>query len=180
MARKVIDRNTEVVITNNIYASFNYSDRGIHFELSEFGDEDYLTFGELKTLSTSKSKRVLQNMHILVTEVLTEEDIELEDVLEQLKLDKHYKIVRDLFGVEEVTTDSFKDFLKESSAKEIKEVFKKHGFLKSILSETAVELYKKSDIDAGVMEEILTGLGIKDVYSFLDDIRASQKPIEAQ
>ena len=174
-----INRDIEVVVQSNIYASFSYSDKGVHLELAEIGDEEYLTFGQLKTLSTSKSKRILQNLNILITDVLDDE-VELEDVLEQLRLKKNYDSAKRILDTDVVDNESFVRYLKNSNTTsvDIRKVFDEHPFMKTILTETAIEMYKKGSIDIGLVEAILSHIGVKDVYSFLEDIRLSQEPIK--
>ena len=81
MAR--IDKDTEITVVNNTHGAFVYFFKDISLELDEYGDEDTLTFGELKTISSGRHKKVLQNLLLLITDV-DDDELTVNDVVKQL------------------------------------------------------------------------------------------------
>ena len=110
-----IDKDLEITVVNNIRGSFVYSNRGTIIELDSFGDEDFLTYGELKTMVSGRYKSLLQNFSLLITDVDSDE-YTLEDVIKQLKLSKYYEKIKSLTDEDdsEVDQDVFEDFIRES------------------------------------------------------------------
>ena len=107
-----IDKDLEITVVNNIRGSFVYSNRGTIIELDSFGDEDFLTYGELKTMVSGRYKSLLQNFSLLITDVDSDE-YTLEDVIKQLKLSKYYEKIKSLTDEDdsEVDQDVFEDFI---------------------------------------------------------------------
>lgn len=172
MTRKKIDRDTEIYVANNIFSSFSYNDdRGTNLELTEHGDEDSLTFGELKTISSGRGKAALQKMYILITGV-ADPEIEIDDVLRQLKLEKYYNQAKEIFNEkDELTVDSYADFIINSSEAELTEALK-NDYMRAVIVETAVDLYSDNEINDGKLIPILKSIGVEDIYSFIGDIKA--------
>src|SRR5699024_12498287 len=98
MARKRIDSNTEIVVQNNLHSMFVYPKLGIEF--SQNGDDDIVTYGELKSLNSGSGKRILRNFSLLVKEVL-DDDVSYEDVIGYLKLLENYNEGRQIVAVDE-------------------------------------------------------------------------------
>lgn len=176
MARKKIDRDVEVIVISNMYSYYSFTNgRDIAFQLDGFESEDYLTYGELKALSIGRSKKVLQNMGIIILDVL-DQDITKEDVIQQLRLKDNYDKVLEIFELDsydDIIPDVFVEFIKTSNSKEIKKVMSDAPFLKNVIEEITIELYRKSQIDSSIIATILQEHGIKenDIYQFLEDIK---------
>ncbi|HFI0463184.1 TPA: hypothetical protein ACGO1T_000528 [Streptococcus suis] len=172
MTRKKIERDTEIYVSNNIYSSFSYSDdRGASLDLTEHGDEDSLTFGELKSLASGRGKAALQKMYLLITDV-ADPEIELDDVVRQLKLEKYYNKAKELFEEKDnLSVDSFSDFLINGNLEKIKQSLE-DDYLRAVIVETAVHLYSKNKIQDNIIIPVLQAIGIEDVYSYIGDIKA--------
>ena len=142
-----IDKDLEITVVNNIRGSFVYSNRGTIIELYSFGDEDFLTYGELKTMVSGRYKSLLQNFSLLITDVDSDE-YTLEDVIKQLKLSKYYEKIKSLTDEDdsEVDQDVFEDFIRESKVSDLIEKLSDEN-LKYPLVDTAVELYKNKDFN---------------------------------
>lgn len=166
-----INKDLEITVVNNVRGSFVYSNRGTRIELDSFGDEDFLTYGEIKTMVSGKNKSLLQNFSLLITEVDSDE-YTLEEVLKQLKLLKYYEKIKSLTDDDEldVNQDIFKDFIKDSTLSELTEKLKDTN-LKYPLIDTAVELYKHKDFNdydkrKAVADAIGVGSGGDDSENF--------------
>ncbi|MBS4462305.1 hypothetical protein JXA27_07000 [Aerococcaceae bacterium zg-B36] len=168
MANK-IDKNIDVTIASNLRMSYSFDNkRGIAFDLDEYGDEEVLTFEELKKISTSKYKNVLRNMFLVITDVDSDE-FTVDDVVKQLKLDKYYDTAKKVLGTDEVQLDSFEEFVTECSNDELAKAIK-HDNLSEVLTETAVALWKEKEIDETKLKVVLTPVGIDNLYEFISDI----------
>lgn len=174
MARKKVDLDIEVMVQNNRRGILNYNDgRGALIELQEYGDEEYVSMRTLKSLSTGRNKTFLRSMSLLIVDVLDDETT-LDDVLEELRLTKYYKRAKEDMNIEEdLTTDTIDDFLDIAELDDIKKVMKNKN-LRTCISERIIEKYKEGDMAPGAVEFVLTDRGVKDPYSFMDDIRISQ------
>lgn len=178
MKKARIDKETEVTVANNTWGSFGYNFKETVIELDEHGDEDYLTFGELRTMASSKHKGVLQNLYLLITDIDSDE-YTVRDVISQLKLDKYYKNAWDLIDVdideEEdaiLQPDDFEDFVKDCKPKELKKKLEDDS-LDGILIETAAHLYKSKKLtDFDKMHIVGRALGINedDISAFFADM----------
>jgi hypothetical protein len=80
----------EVAIMNNTHGGFIYvcPKTQNRYEMTGYGDIDYITVGELLTMKNSH-KPILEKFWILLIDVITDE-VELEDVLKYLGLDRIY------------------------------------------------------------------------------------------
>lgn len=178
MSRIKIDRETEVLIVSNMHSYYSFSNgRNIAFELDGFETDEYLTYGELKTLSTGRSKGILQNMHILIVDVLSDE-VGLDDVVTQLRLADNYRDAKKVLGLDEdeiLEPEHFVDFVNEASAEEIEKVLKEYPFMTSVIEEISVKEYRDKNIESEIMAVVLKHRGVKEeeLYEFLDDIRVS-------
>ena len=66
-----VDPDTEVIVMNNVKGSFFYKSRDGQtvLDLDEFGDEEYVTFGELKKMLAQK-RAILEKLKLLFSIVL--------------------------------------------------------------------------------------------------------------
>lgn len=174
MARKKVDLDIEVMVQNNRRGILNYNDgRGALIELQEYGDEEYVSMRTLKSLSTGRNKTFLRSLSLLIIDVLDDETT-LDDVLEELRLTKYYKKAKEDMNIEEdLTTDTIDEFLDIAELDDIKKVMKNKD-LRTCISERIIEKYKEGDMAPGAVEFVLADRGVKDPYSFMDDIRVSQ------
>lgn len=169
--RRKIDKDTDIEITSNVRASFSYLDKkGTSIELDNHGDTEFITFGELKTMASGKYKKTLQNMYVLITDV-DDEDFTVDDVLKQLRLDKHYNRAKEILDVDELTVDAFDYFVEIASIEEISKAIK-HESLVAVLTESAVDLYKQGEIKLDKTKAVFEACGIeaKYFYDYLSDL----------
>lgn len=171
MAR--IDKDTEITVVNNTHGAFVYFFKDISLELDEYGDEDTLTFGELKTISSGRHKKVLQNLLLLITDV-NDDELTVDDVVKQLKLDRYYAPVKEAINEEDdISSDSFKTFVEKSTAEELKKALSIDN-LKPALIEVSVELYKDKNFnDFDKRKAIGDSIGLEDFNEFFSDIKVS-------
>lgn len=149
--RKLIDRDTEVVIANNTYGMFVWESRNgdTSIVLEEHGDEEFITYGELRKL-----KKYLANMDIIITAVNSDDDdITIMDVARGLRIRKvyedYFKFIENMDEDEadqemNVDVDSIEDFILDSDVDEYKEAF--DSTLKEAIIEASVELYKRHEL----------------------------------
>lgn len=179
MTKTRIDRNTEVTVQSNIHASFVYSEGGVSLELAGYGDEDFLTFGELKKLSSGSSKNVLRNMYLLITDVDSLE-FTVDDVVRQLKLEKYYSSAKKSLSMQEdkeLAIENFVDFVEDASATEATKAIDENPNLKEVLVQNALILYKERTIDIDKIQKMLESCGVDSskFYAFLEDLSLSEE-----
>lgn len=169
-----IDRDlVDISLTSNVRASFGYLDKkGTAIELENHGDSEYITFGELRTMASGRHKKTLHNMYVLITDVEDPEgEVEVEDVLQQLRLTKYYDTAKKIFGVDHLDETSFDDFVKNAKLEDIIKALE-HDFLVNGLTESAVHLHRQGKIGLEKTKEIFNACGIKTsrFYDFLSDL----------
>lgn len=90
---KYIPDHTKVRIESNVDGKFLFTeDRGkvrVFIQLDNFGDSAVVSYEELRTFYSSKPSFIRRGQ-IAITDVYSGEDIELEDVLKDLRLEKIY------------------------------------------------------------------------------------------
>lgn len=150
--RVVIDRETEVSFMNNTSGSFFYrcpKTQNI-YELTEYGDIDYITVGELMYMRNSHRK-ILNEMWIVLTDVMSDE-ITLDDVLKHLGLD-------DLYNAEINPLDIDGFILKSTDKKFISAVEKMSKPVVRKVAERAIALYRNDKFSsmnkANILKEIM-------------------------
>lgn len=86
-----IDRNTEVIIVNNTFGAFFYSNPRMTeiVDMENYGDEQYITVGDLRIIANT-SKSVLESFSLLIVDIL-DDQYELEDLLNFLGLLDKYE-----------------------------------------------------------------------------------------
>lgn len=180
MAIKRIDKDFEVSIVNNLHGGFYYSSHNGNFivDMEEHGDEDYVTFGDLKSMM-SRSRKVLTDLHLVINDVVGDEHT-LEDVVKSLKIDDSYNELlslgdEKLSEVDYIDIDIIPDFIEKASAEEIAKILgNKKSKLRYSIAETSAQLYKNGDLtDYNVMRSVAEKLGHEDVQGFWNDIEAA-------
>lgn len=141
-----IEKTVDVTLVNNITGGVYYNNRGAVLDLESFGDEGVLTFGELKTMASSKYKSLLQNLTLLISEVDSEE-FTAEDVIRELRLTKYYKELDDLSEdeIDYYDTNIVTDFVLNSELKEYDEKLK-NPVLSHLLVDRTVQLYREKEL----------------------------------
>lgn len=180
MAIKRIDKDFEVSIINNLYGSFYYSspNGSLIIDMEERGDEDYVTFGDLKSLM-SRNRKILTNLNLVINDVVGDE-YTLKDVIDSLKLEDSYNELlsladKKLSEVEYIDIELIPEFIKEAKPERIAKILEnKKSKLRYSIAEATVELYKQKKLsDYNVMKDLAEKLGHKNVQSFWNDIEAA-------
>lgn len=172
MTKTRIDRDTEVYVGSNVFSSYSLLSGETALELAEHGDEDTLTFGELKKLSSGRNKAALQKMYLLITDVASE-DFDTEDVIEQLKLKKIYDKTKELFDVDEIGTDTFEEFVTKCTETKLEKALE-YDNIRAVLVDCVIDLYTRREISDSKLKIALGSIGIKDVYSVIEDLESSK------
>lgn len=177
--RKSIDKNVEVVVANNTYGTFVWESRNgeTSIVLEEHGDDEFLTYGELRKL-----KKYLENMELVITEV-NEDDISIMDVARGLRIDDVYEEYFDLIeetDADEVDSEAdidineFEDFILESDDDEFKQVL--DSKLRDVIISGSVELYKNQKLASHSKTRMIRDTRPKaERDTFWSDIEASQE-----
>lgn len=182
MAVKRIDKDFEISITNNLYGGFYYSSPNGDFiiDMENHGDEDYVTFGDLKSLM-SRNRKFLIDLNLVINDVVGDE-YTLEEVIKSLKIEDSYNELlsldeQKLSEVEYIDIDMIKDFVKEAEPERIAKILEnKKSKLRYCIAETCTELYKNGELtDYNIMKHVAEKLGHDDVQSFWADIEATNR-----
>lgn len=143
---KRVEKDVELTVVNNSNGIIVYERNDTNLELNSPGDEDFLTFKELKTMASSPFKKYLQNFTIMITEINSDE-FSLDDAIRQLKLSKYYDEARSLLEdkEDELTPEVFEEFLVNCSVKELERKMESQT-LKAVLTQKAVNLYVEKQL----------------------------------
>lgn len=95
--KRVFNTDDKVEIMNNTTGKYKYTSKrsGFALEMEDYGDTEYITFGELRTMSSTQ-KRHISDAFIVILD---------EDVVKELGYEKLYKNVFNYEGVEELFND---------------------------------------------------------------------------
>ena len=165
---KRIDRDDEVEITSNFHGFFTYSNRDVYLELDEYGDSEIVTFKELKSMASGRSKAVLHNFYVIVGEAYYA-GFSQDEVVKQLRIDKYYDRAKELMELDEVTVDGIENFVIKSSVPELEEAIKEDN-LREMLLQHLISLYRKRKIPSDKLQRGLQIAGVEDFYSYLSDL----------
>lgn len=175
--RKSIDKDTEIVIANNTYGMFVWESRNgeISIELNEHGDEEYVSYRELRQL-----KKYLSNMKLIITSV-NDDDVSIMDVARGLRIDdvylEYFDLVEELNEEEanekdEIVIDDFEDFIIDSDVDEFEKALKSQ--MRPTIINTSVELYKTGQLVNRDKTKLIQKTRPKDVREdFWSDIEAT-------
>lgn len=180
--RKSIDKNVEVVVANNTYGTFVWESRNgeTSIVLEEHGDDEFLTYGELRKL-----KKYLENMELVITEV-NEDGVSIMDVARGLRIDDVYEEYFDLIeetdanevdSEADIDINEFEDFILESDDDEFKQVLESK--LRDVIISGSVELYKNQKLASHSKTRMIRDTRPKaERDTFWSDIEASQEQEE--
>ena len=175
--RKSIDKDTEIVIANNTYGMFVWESRSgdMSIELNEHGDEEYVSYRELRQL-----KKYLANMKLVITAV-NDDDVSIMDVARGLRIDdvylEYFDLIEELNEEEankedEIVIDDFEDFIVDSYVDEFEEALKSK--MRPTVINTSVELYKTGQLVNRDKTKLIQKTRPKDVREdFWSDIEAT-------
>ena len=172
--RKMLTRDTEVLIMNNTQGGFYYKCPKTQMEinLQEFGDTEVVTI-ELLEAMKNRAKIVFKNYCIMIVDVYPEiefeDEIGIYDVLNYLGLTELYNLVSDeLENNGELYSEEFFDSLiiNESRDRFEKIARKMNRKLLTQLAHRAYNLYKTGEFDSRYkMEFIQEKLGMEDLFT---------------
>lgn len=177
--RKSIDKNVEVVVANNTYGTFVWESRNgeTSIVLEEHGDDEFLTYGELRKL-----KKYLENMELVITEV-NEDGVSIMDIARGLRIDDVYEEYFDLIeetdanevdSEADIDINEFEDFILESDDDEFKQVLESK--LRDVIISGSVELYKNQKLASHSKTRMIRDTRPKaERDTFWSDIEASQE-----
>lgn len=175
--RKSIDKNVEVVVANNTYGTFVWESKNgeTSIVLEEHGDDEFLTYGELRKL-----KKYLENMELVITEV-NEDGVSIMDVARGLRIDDVYEQYFDLIeetdpdevdDEADIDIDEFEDFILDSDDDEFKHIL--DSKLRDVIIRGSVQLYKEQKLASHSKTKMIRETRPKaDRDSFWSDIEAS-------
>lgn len=150
MAEKKINRrvdpDTEVIVMNNVKGSFFYKSRDGQtvLDLDEFGDEEYVTFGELKKMLAQK-RAILEKLKLIIVDV-DSEDFDADDVIASLRLTDTYNELKSATGGD-ISATGIENFILNAESKDLeKTLASEKSKLKISILETAVELYRQGKL----------------------------------
>lgn len=139
--RTKIDRNIEVLFMNNTNGNFFYRCPKTQnvYDMQEYGDVDYITVDELLTMRNSHRK-ILNDLWILLIDVNSDE-VELEDVLRFLGIDKLYNDI--------VKPDKIDGFILRTGDKKFKDILERmNKIIAKKVVERAIVLFKEGKFNS--------------------------------
>lgn len=172
--RKMLTRDTEVLIMNNTQGGFYYKCPKTHMEINmlEFGDTEVVTI-ELLEAMKNRARVAFKNYCIMIVDVYPEAEfedvIEISDVLNYLGIADLYNIVTDeLENNGDLYSEEFFDnLIINKSRDEFEKIAKKMNKKLLIqLAHRAVLLYQTGRFDSRYkMEFIQEKLGLEDLFT---------------
>ena len=172
--RKMLTRDTEVLIMNNTQGGFYYKCPKTHMEINmlEFGDTEVVTI-ELLEAMKNRARIAIKNYCIMIVDVYPEAEfedvIEISDVLNYLGIADLYNIVTDeLENNGDLYSEEFFDnLIINKSRDEFEKIAKKMNKKLLIqLAHRAVLLYQTGKFDSRYkMEFIQEKLGLEDLFT---------------
>lgn len=174
--RKRIDKEVEIVIRNNTHGAFEVPGIDSTISLEKQGDEEFVTFGELRKL-----KKYIEELDIVIVEV-NSNDYSLYDIITALRLnkvyDEYFKYVLNepdtnaYPEIDYIDPESFDEFIIDCDNETFKEALDTKLRKQIIL--TSVVLYKKHELtDYTKMTLIKQTRPEKEQSEFWNDIDAS-------
>ena len=172
--RKMLTRDTEVLIMNNTQGGFYYKCPKTHMEINmlEFGDTEVVTI-ELLEAMKNRARIAFKNYCIMIVDVYPEAEfedvIEISDVLNYLGIADLYNIVSDELenNGDLYSEDFFDNLIINKSRDEFEKIAKKmNRKLLTQLAHRSVLLYQTGKFDSRYkMEFIQEKLGMEDLFT---------------
>lgn len=163
-----IDKNVEVIVANNSFYRFVYENPRIHtsFDLPNWGDEEYITVGELRTMVNS-SRKLFESFTVLIVEILDDE-YTLEDLLVYLGLDDKYEQYFKLIPNQrdkQASVADIRTFIEKSNAERFEQVLEgMDGKLRATIIQTALLLFKTGDFSDYKKMQVIRKLTHDDIF----------------
>lgn len=173
--RVKVDRDTEVVVINNTFGRFIHNNPRLSMviDLDRFGDEEYLTVGDLRTIANT-NKKILEGFDLVILEVPDGENT-VEEVVNFLGLGKHYDAYFKATGKGD--NGSLQDFVLRSDEDQFERILKAmEKGLRNKVVDLSVKLFKMKKLkDYGKMQIIQEIVGDEDLF---DDAKYSEIDLE--
>ena len=178
MAIRKIDKDTEIEIKNNTRGSFFFSTRSgeLVIDLNEYGDSDRISFGELTKIS-GRIRKILSHLDIVITEVISDDNTTIEEVVTALKIQDSYNELLSLgdtklSDVDFIDIGIVEEFIQNGDSDKMRKILEsKKTNLRYVIAETATELYKRNELsDYNKMKIIAEVLGYKNTDYFWGEI----------
>lgn len=173
--RVKVDRDTEVVVMNNTFGRFIHNNPRLSMiiDLDRFGDEEYLTVADLRTIANT-NKKILENFELIILEVPDGENT-VEEVVNFLGLAKHYEAYFKAVGKN--GNGSLKDFVLRSDEEQFERTLNSmEKGLRNKVVDLSVKLFKLKQLkDYGKMQVIQDITGNEDLF---DDAKGSEIDLE--
>lgn len=164
---KRIDQDLEILIANNVRGSFFYKSRNedLILDMDEFGDEEYVTFGDLKKMM-AQNRAILEKLKLVVVGVIDDE-ITVEDVVEALRLKDTYNELKSVLKGD-FTENGIEDFIEDCTLEDLGKILNsKKTKLSSSIIETSIVMYRNGKLtDYNKMKLIAERIGRKDFSTY--------------
>lgn len=174
--RKLLNRDTEILIMNNTQGGFFYKCPRTHrdIDMSDFGDTEVVTLEVLEGMK-NKGKKLLKNYFIMIVDVYPdpsiEDELDIQDVLVYLGIEDLYEPINDELEYNgELYSEEFFDNLIINKDRDSfnKLVDKFNKTLLNQLVQRSVYLYQTGKFDSRYkMDKLQEKLGIEDLFSDL-------------
>lgn len=171
--RKVLNKDTEVLVMNNTQGHFYYScpQTRMSINLEAFGETQVVTL-ELLEIMKRRARVFFENYLIMVIDVF-EEDANIQDVIKYLDIQKYYKDIEKLDDDENNSIyeeDFFDNIIINKTKSEFDRIVSKMN--KRLLVQFAnrcVELYRTGEFDSRYKMDTLSDLlKNEDLFSDID------------
>jgi hypothetical protein len=168
-----IDKNVEVVVTNNSFFRFIYDNPRISttFDMERWGDEEYITVGDLRTM-VNTSRKLFEGFTLLITEILDSE-YTLEDLLVYLGLDKKYDEYFSMTPNNDGSTVEVGDirtFIEKSNPQRFEQILESmNDKLRNKIIETTVALFKLKEFGDYNKMQVIRKFTNDDVFLDAED-----------
>lgn len=175
--RKILTKDTEVLIMNNSQGHFYYScpKTNISVDMTDFGDTQIVPLELLETMKR-RAKKIFANYIVMIIDVFpeTEEEVAVNDVLRYLDIASMYDVISEVANENEndgtYGEDFFDTLIIDKGRDDFERLAKKMN--KKLLIQFAhrcVELYKSGEFDSRYKMDIIQSLlGAEDLFSDID------------
>ena len=172
--RRLLNRDTEVLVMNNTQGTFYYYCPKTHMSirLEEFGDSEIVTMEVLEGMK-NRGKSIFKNYYLVILDVYPEEnlvdEIDVSDVLTYLGISDLYETINDeLEKYGDIYSDEFFDsLLLDKDLDDFKRILDKmHLGLARRLATRAHVLFKDKEFDSGNKMNLLQDkIGVEDLFA---------------
>lgn len=171
MARNKINKDVEVVIANNTGGSYFYQSQNgqLIIDLENRGDEDYVTFADIKSIM-SRHRKTIEDLDLLIVDVLDDE-VTIDDVVEALRVTDSYNELKSISLDGEINVDTIYDFVTKGDPERVKKIAQSEkSKLIHRVAEATIRAFRKDELkDLNKLSSISNGIGHIDPYDYWKD-----------